>query len=382
MSNASDQWKVPRSKAHYINQQLREEILQSIEPALFGDYWDFPHLLEQFEYKFAQFIGLEHVAAVHSGTAALFLALKVYGLQPGDEVITVANSDMGTTSPIVNCGGVPVFCDVLESDYTINPELVESLITERTRGILPVDLYGHPADVKRLRACAKKHGLFIVEDAAIATASRDYGLPVGAFADQVCFSTCPTKQLGAVGNGGIVATADKDLREKLQMYRDYGLRVEKSRTLHAGLDQLVDGLNIKMSPVDAAVLSLKIDHLPQWTTRRKQIVQQYTTRLQHCEGITLPSYRTESEPVCREFVLRVRDRDSVFYALREKGVQAALNYFPPAYHRKAYEKLHQPESTKLEVSETLSREILALPVDPLLTEEDIDYVCDSLIGLL
>ena len=167
--SAAAAWKVPRSKAHHFNQQIKEKILEAIEPALFGDYWDFPSLLLKFEDRFSQYIGLEHVAAVQSGTAALILALKAAGLQSGDEVITVANSDMSTTSAIVNCGAKPVFCDILASDYTINPELVESLISERTRGLLPVDLYGHPANIKQLQHIARQHSLFIVEDAALAT---------------------------------------------------------------------------------------------------------------------------------------------------------------------------------------------------------------------
>jgi dTDP-4-amino-4,6-dideoxygalactose transaminase len=377
--SAAAAWKVPRSKAHLFNQQVREKILKAIEPALFGDYWDYPSLLHAFEHRFSQYINLEHVASVQSGTAALILALKAAGVQAGDEVITVANSDMSTTSAIVNCGARPVFCDILASDYTINPDLVESLISERTRGLLPVDLYGHPANIKVLQHIAGRHGLFIVEDAALATASRDYGKPMGAFADLVCFSTTSTKQIGGIGNGGMVATADHSLRDKLELYRSYGLSPGIKQNPHAGNDQQADGLNVKMSPVNAAVVALKLDYLPAWTEKRKQIAGRYESRLQNIEGISLASFREESEPVRREFVLRARNRNQVFDTLRNNGIQAALNYFPPAHLRKVYRDLELPGSKTLGVTESVGREILSLPIDPMLSDDDIDYVCDRLI---
>jgi dTDP-4-amino-4,6-dideoxygalactose transaminase len=378
-ASAAAAWKVPRSKAHLFNQKIEDRILQAIRPALFGDYWEYPSLILEFEKKFSQFVELEHVVAVQSGTAALILALKAAGLQPGDEVITVANSDMSTTSAIVNCGATPVFCDILASDYTIDPQLVESLISERTRGLLPVDLYGHPANIKQLQQIARRHGLFIVEDAALATASRDFGRPMGAFADLVCFSTTSTKQIGGIGNGGMVATADQYLREKLELYRSYGLSPARKRNLHAGSDQQVDGLNLQMTPVNAAVVTLKLDYLPAWTERRKQIARQYENRLRDIEGITLASFRPESEPVRREFVLRVRDRNRIFDILRERGVQAALNYFPAAHQREVYREQNLPGTDSLALTEDTIRETLSLPIDPLLTDDDIDYVCDNLI---
>ena len=377
--NAAAAWKVPRSKAHLFNREIEDQILQAIRPALFGDYWEYPSLISEFEMKFSQFIELEHVVAVQSGTAALVLALKAAGLRPGDEVITVANSDMSTTSAIVNCGATPVFCDILASDYTIDPQLVESRISERTRGLLPVDLYGHPANTKQLQQIARRHGLFIVQDAALATASRDFDRRMGAFADLVCFSTTSTKQIGGIGNGGMVATADRRLRERLELHRSYGLRPAKKRNLHAGSDQQVDGLNLQMTPVNAAVVALKLGYLPAWTQRRKQIARHYENRLGNVEGITLAAFRPESEPVRREFVLRVRDRNRVFDILRDRGIQAALNYFPAAHQREVYRERSLPGSDSLAITEDTIRETLSLPVDPLLTDDDIDYVCDNLI---
>ncbi|MFH1748774.1 MAG: DegT/DnrJ/EryC1/StrS family aminotransferase [Planctomycetota bacterium] len=378
-TSAAAAWKVPRSKAHLFNRQINKQILEAIEPALFGDYWDFPDLLLEFEERFSEYIGLEYVAAVQSGTAALILALKAAGVQYGDEIITVANSDMSTTSAIVNCGAKPVFCDVLASDYTMNPDLVEPLISERTRCLLPVDLYGHPANVKQLQHIARQNNLLIVEDAALATASRDFGLPMGAFADLVCFSTTSTKQIGGIGSGGMVATADCSLRDTLEMYRNYGLSPGTKQIPHSGNDQQVDGLNVKMSPVNAAVVRTKLEYLPAWTERRKQIAGHYESRLQNRDGITLASFRPESDPVRREFALCVRNRNQVFDTLREKGVQAALNYSPPAHQRTVYRDLDLLGSKALTVTESVAQETLSLPIDPMLSDDDIDYVCDHLM---
>ena len=360
----SPAWKIPRSRAHLFNQQIKEEILQAIQPALFGDYWDFPNLLQTFEEKFSKFIDLPHVTAVQSGSTSLFLALKAAGVQQGNEIITVANSDMSTTSAIMNCGARPVFCDILESDYTMNPDLVEALITERTRGLLPVDLYGHPANVKILQQIAIKHGLFIVEDAAIATAARDYELPVGAFADMVCFSTCSTKQIGAIGNGGMVATSNPTYKERLDVYRGYGLNPSKNPNPHFRLDQITDGFNLKMSPVDAAVLTVKMNYLPAWTERRKRIAQQYESRLLGIPGIQLPTFRVKSQPVRREFALCVENRNRVYDRMLENGIQIAINYCPPAHQRKAYQDLNLPGSRNLPVTERISQLLFTLPIDP------------------
>ena len=377
--NVSGHWKVPRSRAHLFNREIEAEILQAVQPALFGDYWQFPDLLRKFEQRFSKFIEPPHVAAVQSGSAALYLALKALGIEIGDEVITVANSDMSTTSAIANCGAVPVLCDIKAADYTMDSELVEPLITERTRGILPVDLYGHPADVKKLQEIARKYGLFIVEDAALATAARDYGRPMGAFADLTCFSTCSTKQIGAIGNGGMIATADTALQEKLEMYRNYGVNPASRDDPHSGMDQHVDGFNLKMSPVDAAVVTVKMDYLDEWTRRRRDIGARYEARLQDCEGVVLPVFRSDSQSVRREFVLRVRNRDTVFTTLREKGIQVGLNYWPPAHLRKAYRGRNLPGSDRLPVTEAVSADTVSLPVDPMLTDAEIDFVCDQLI---
>ena len=187
---------------------MRDEIIAALEPILFDAYKHSYPLRSQLEDAFATEVQKRYAVAVHSGTVALVIALRACGIGPGDEVITVGNSDISTTGAISLCGATPVLCDVLESDYTMDIATVAAQITERTRAILPVDLHGHPADVKALRALADRYELKIVEDAALASGAMDHGRPVGAFADVAMFSFAPFKPLGSAGNGAMLVTDD------------------------------------------------------------------------------------------------------------------------------------------------------------------------------
>ncbi len=376
----SSQWKVPRTKANLFNQQVREQILTAIEPAVFGSSWEALDIVHAFEKGFGDLMGYPYVNAVQSGSSALLLALKAAGVGIGDEVITVANSDMATTNAIGNCGAICVLCDVNASDYTMNVDLVESLITERTRAILPVDLYGHPVDGRRLREIADRYNLMVVEDAALATAAKDYGKPVGAFAQLVVFSTAPTKQIGSVGSGGMVATWEKSLWDGVESYKRYGLSAETNEKSPDFSGHIVEGYHLRMVPVDAAVLNVKLKYLPEWTEKRKKIARWYQERLKNVDGVRLPVFRPESEPVCREFVVMVRNRDVVLAVMRGMGIQANTIYNPPVHRRPVYQKHRYPGANNLPVTEALATQLLNLPIDPLLEEKDIDFACEALIA--
>ena len=215
-------FRVPRSRANDTHQSMRDEIIAAIEPILFGDYRLSYDIRAKLEKAFATEVNARYAVAVHSGTIGLFLALRACNIGPGDEVITVANSDISTTGAISQCGATPVLCDVLEDDYTIDPALVEALITRKTRAILPVDLHGHPANIKALRPIADQHRLKIIEDAALATGAHDHGAPVGAFADATMFSFAPFKPLGSAGNGAMVVTDDETVHTQLRLLASYG----------------------------------------------------------------------------------------------------------------------------------------------------------------
>jgi dTDP-4-amino-4,6-dideoxygalactose transaminase len=380
--NREQTWKVPRSCAPVVHRRLREELLEAIAPALFGDLWKAQQLVAEFERQFGREMGYAHVSAVQSGSAALQLSLLACGVEPGDEVITVANSDIATTAAISHCGAVPVLCDVRESDYTMDPDRVEALITERTVGLLPVDLYGHPCDGRRLRQIADRHGLFLVEDTAIATGARDHGQPIGAFADAAAFSCSPHKPFEGVGNGGLITTGDPDLWERVELLKGFGLHAGTAPTPPVYYHHVAEGYNLRMNPVDAAVLTVKLPHLQQWSDKRRVIGGWYAERLATVEGVQLPTLRPEAEPIFRTYTIRVPARDAVYRRLQAAGVQAALHYVPPVHQQPVYRDRALPGADHLPVTEKLAPELLSLPVDPEFGPAEVDYVYDQLRRIL
>lgn len=379
---ASQSWRVPRAKVHVTNQRLREKIEAAFEPILYGDWWSAQQLIPELEQKFGDEMGYRFTSAVQSGSAGLRLALLACGIKTGDEVITVANSDMATTAAISQVGAVPVFCDVLCSDYNINPGLVEALITDRTRALLPVDLYGHPVNGRKLREIADRYDLFVVQDAAIATGAMDYDQPVGFFADLTVFSTSAGKPFASGGHGGLVVTSRADLWEKVETLKGYGRRPEENFNLPIKYDHILEGYNLRMTPYDAAVLVIKLPYLKEWSEKRRQIAGWYQDRLQGLPGVSLPSFRSESRPIFRTYTICIENRDAVYNFLKDEGVQAALHYVPPVHMQTVYRHRHLPGFGKLSVTEWLADRLLALPVDPEHTEEEIRYVCDQIASFV
>ena len=299
-----ESFRVPRSRASRTHREMREEINAALEPILFGAYQDSYQIRAALERAFAAEMQARHAISVHSGTIALFIALRASGIGPGDEVISVGNSDISTTGAISQCGASPVLCDVQASDYTMDPQLVEALISERTRAILPVDLHGHPADVKSLRAIADRHQLKIVEDAALATGARDYGRPVGAFADVTMFSFAPFKPLGSAGNGAMLVTDDDALAARIRLLVGYGYGHDPSGETEPGRQNYIEeGYNVPLDGLQAALVLAKLPHLPHWTARRRAIARELEQGLADTPAIT-PGFRAESEPTFRSYAIR------------------------------------------------------------------------------
>jgi dTDP-4-amino-4,6-dideoxygalactose transaminase len=367
---------VPRSRAHENHAQLREEMLAALEGVLFA-----PHKLDNvdlrpLEEQFAAWAGRKHALAVNSGTAGLFLALAACRVGPGDEVITVGNSDISTTAAISHCGAMPVLCDILATDHTIDVEAVEALLTPRTAAILPVDMYGYPADVRRLRAIADRHGLRIVEDATLAMGAYDHGRPVGAFADVAVYSFGAHKPLGSTGNGGIVATDDDELAAGLQLLRSYG-RARDSLPGKAMFGvHVAEGYNLPMDPLQAAVVGVKFPYLAEWTARRRMIARHYAAGLSD-PRIVHPQIRSSAEPTYYFYVVRVPQRDTIYRTLRSRQIEVGLHYSPPVHRQPVYRN-HPLAAASLPVTERLADELLGLPIDPSLTEDEVNYVVNAL----
>ena len=371
-------WRVPKSRSHDINRRLRNQIEAALAPILYEDWWDSQRIVVDFEKKFGDETGYAFTSAVQSGAAGLRLALLACGVKAGDEVITVANSDMATTASISQCGAMPVFCDVRTSDYNINPDLVESLITERTKVILPVDLYGHPVDVKSLKQIADRHGIYIIEDACIAMGAEDYGKPIGYFATMTVFSTAAGKPVLSAGGGGIVVTSREELWEKVETLKGYGRRPEENLTVPEKYDHVVEGYNLRMVPVDAALLRLKMPYFKEWSDQRRQVSAWYAAGLRDLPEISIPVFRPESKPIFRTYTVCAKNRDGLYRHLRGRVVQASLNYVPAVHLQTVYKNRHVPGSDDLPVTEYLSEQLLCLPVDPMHTRDEITYVCEQI----
>ena len=375
-----DGFRVPRSRAHLVHQVLQDLLLRRIASVLCQ-----PHRLDNvslrpLEARFAQMMQRAYAYGVNSGTAGLFLALRACGIGPGDEVITVGNSDISTTGAISHCGATPVLCDILETDYTMDNAKVEMLITERTAALLPVDLYGHTADVKSLREIADRYSLSIVEDAALATGACDYGEPVGQFAHVTVFSFGAYKPLGSVGNGGMVVTDDEAIAERLQLLRGYGRPPTNGLNESMYMDHLLEGYNLPLDPLEAVVVSTKLTFLVEWTERRREVATLYAEGLGDLE-VGLPSFRSRSEPTFYTYVIQVQDRDAVYRMLRDRDIEVALYYLPPVHRQRAYVG-HELGRSRLPVTDKVAERLLCLPVTPELRDSEVLYVVDALREVL
>jgi dTDP-4-amino-4,6-dideoxygalactose transaminase len=359
---------------------MQNEILNALEPILFGPASEGMQVRHTLEQAFAVAMQQTYACAVHSGTIGLFLALRACGVGPGDQVITVGNSDISTTAAISHCGATPVLCDILETDYTINPALVEPLINDRTVAILPVDLYGHPADVRSLREIAGRHGLKIVEDAALATGAYDYGCPAGAFADVTLFSFATYKPLGCLGNGGMLTTNDEELAYRIRMLCGYGHMPDRRADTPGHQMHIGEGYNVPLDPLQAAVLAVKLPHLAEWTEKRRAIAMAYAEGLEGSTAV-LPTFRADSAPTFREYTIRVRDRQRVYEALRAAGVEAVLHYVPAIHQQPVYNG-QLPGAGHVPVTDKAVQEIICLPVTVELDKDDISFVIAHLRDLL
>ena len=354
--------------------------MAAIEPLVLNTYSRSAQVRGQLESEFAAEVEAKYAVAVGSGTIALFLALRASGIGPGDEVITVANSDISTTAAISNCGARILLADVLPTDYTIDPEQIEALITPNTRAILPVDLHGHPADVKRLRPIADRHNLKIIEDAALATGAHDYGRPVGAFADATAFSLAPFKPFGSAGNGGMVVTSDDKIYENLCLLADYGHAPRGSDQPAAYQNYIAEGYNVPLDAVQAAILRVKLPYLKEWTAKRRAIGQALGAGLVGTSART-PELRPESAATFRSYTIRVDNQLEVHERLRQAGIEAVIHYAPPITHYSIYAGLFTRKD-QLPVTESLGREIVNLPVSPEFTDEDINYMIETTRDIL
>jgi dTDP-4-amino-4,6-dideoxygalactose transaminase len=325
--------------------------------------------VKEFEQDFARYCGVKHCVGVANGTDALFIALKALGVGPGDEVITVANSFVATSEAIKMAGAQVVFVDIDPKTYLIDVNLIEAKITPRTKAIIPVHLYGQPADMQGVRAIAKRHNLFVIGDAAQAHGAADKGVPIAQLADITAFSFYPGKNLGAYGDGGAFVTDNEEWAARGRMFANHG-RTKK-------YDHDFEGVNSRLDGLQAAILSVKLRHIERWTESRRRIASRYHQALAGLDVI-VPGERADVRAVYHLYVVRVpaAKRDKIQESLAANNIATGIHYPIALPYLNAYRSLgHTKED--FPVSFKTSSEIFSLPIFPELTDEQVDRVVDA-----
>lgn len=322
--------------------------------------------LTAFESEFAVYSEVKHCIGVGNGLEALHLLLRAYGIGLGDEVIVPSNTFIATWLAVSQCGATPVPVEPDIKTYNIDPALITAAITPRTRAIVPVHLYGQPADMDSINKLASKHGLIVIEDAAQAQGARYKGQRIGSLGHAAATSFYPGKNLGALGDGGAVLTSDDAIASKVRRLRNYGSMVKYQHDLA--------GYNSRLDELQAAFLREKLKVLDGWNAKRREIAAAYSVHLEGC-NVELPSIPEYVEPVWHLYVIRSQQRDTLKEYLEAQGISTVIHY-PTSPHRQPC----YPEYGfhNLPVAEMLAREVLSLPMSPNLEEHEIKYVCKAL----
>jgi dTDP-4-amino-4,6-dideoxygalactose transaminase len=322
-----------------------------------------------FEREFASWCGATHAIGVANGTDALTLTLRAYGVGPGDEVVTVANTFIATGEAILLNGATPVFVDVDEASFTMDPAALERAITPRTKVVIPVHLYGHPCDMVRISAVAARHGVPVLEDAAQAHGAAIGGRRAGSLGHAACFSFYPGKNLGAYGDAGAVVTSDAEFAAKVRRIANHGAGAE--RYLHA-----VPGTNSRLDNLQAAILRVKLPHMERWNHERRERAEAYTSALERVPAVTVPREQPWGTTAWHLYTIRTKDRDALQAHLASRGIASAVHY-PRPIHLQPALAVAGGKPGDLPVSERLSNEVLSVPLYPELPLEEVARVADE-----
>ncbi|GJQ59820.1 MAG: DegT/DnrJ/EryC1/StrS family aminotransferase [Candidatus Scalindua sp. AMX11] len=349
-------------------QGIRNQILPVIENIMGNAQFIMGEDVTLFEQEFAEFCTTKFAIGVDSGTSALELALRAFDIGTGDEVITVANTFIATALAISSTGATPVLVDINPETYNIDVEKIEGAISEQTRVIMPVHLYGQPADMDAILAIAKEHNLLVIEDACQAHGAKYRNLSVGSIGHAAAFSFYPGKNLGAFGDGGMVVTNDPQIADKLKLLRDYG---QKEKYHH-----LIKGYNRRLDTLQAGVLRTKLRYLNEWNESRRRHASRYNELLQDSKA-TLPVNADFAEYVYHLFVIRIQHRNEILTYLQQNGISVGIHYPIPIHLQPAYADLGYQEGD-FPVTEQYANEILSLPMFPELNDDQINYVTSIL----
>lgn len=350
--------------AQYLS--IEEEINDAFRTVIAESGYIRSRFVDAFEAEFASAVGAQHCISCGNGTDALYIAMKGLGLRPGDEVITTAHSWISTSETITQAGGHVVFCDTDASTFTIDTSQIESKINSRTVGIIPVHLYGQPADMHEVMQIAKKHNLWVIEDCAQAHLASLHGLTVGTFGDAATYSFYPGKNLGAMGDAGCITTNNSSLARWCELYARHGGKGE----------HLIEGINSRMDGLQAAILSVKLPRLSLWNQRRREIASEYREGLQNNTSIELPTIADGRSHVFHLFVIRTNQRNELKSWMQKQNIQTIINYpkalpYLPAYADRNFDSKQFPQAFSDQ------DRILSLPIYPEMTREQVLRVIES-----
>ncbi len=349
------------------NKFLKKEIMSTIEEVVDEADFNMGKRLELFEKKFARFVGKKYSVGVNSGTDALLLSLKAYGIGRGDEVITAPNSYFSTAMVILNVGATPIFADINPQSYTIDPKKIEKVLTAKSKAIIPVHLYGQAADMSEIIKIAKKFNLVIIEDACQAQGTTYKGKPVPV-SDCGAFSFFPGKNLGAYGDGGLVATDDRNIYEKLLYLRNDGSKIKYEHNML--------GIKSRLDTFQAAILEVKLAYLKKWNTNRKKNAKLYSTLLKNLPLKQIPGESLAGH-VFHLYVIETQKRNELQKFLLKRGIETLIHYPIPIHLQKPFRDLGYKEGD-FPITEEKSHHILSLPMYPELTEKQIRYIASSI----
>jgi dTDP-4-amino-4,6-dideoxygalactose transaminase len=347
---------------------IKNEIDEAINNCLESGWYILGNNVKVFEKEFAAYCGAKFGIGVGNGLEALQLALIAYGVGNGDEVITVANTAVATALAISSTGATPVFVDIDPETYQIDTSKVEKKITKKTKAVLPVHLFGHPANLDPLLEIAVRDNLLVIEDACQAHGTEYKGKKVGTLGQVGCFSFYPTKNLGGCGDGGMIITNDEKTAEKIYSLRNYG---QKTRYIHQ-----YKGLNSRLDEIQAAILRVKLKYLDEWNEKRRRIAKQYNEFFEGTE-IICPKEATYAKHIYHLYVIRSPKRDKLQNFLERKGISTLIHYPIPIHLQEAYSELGLSKGS-LPVTEKMCKQILTLPIFPELSENQIQEIGNSI----
>lgn len=358
-------------RAAYL--ELKPEIDAAVTRVLESGRYVLGEEVEAFESEWASYCQADYSIGVANGLDALHLALRAMDVKPGDEIIVPSNTYIATWLAVSQCGAIPVPVEPDERTYNIDPSRIEAAITPRTRVIVPVHLYGQPAEMDPILVVARKYGLRVLEDAAQSHGARYKNRRIGAHGDAVAWSFYPGKNLGAMGDGGAITTSDRQIADRIRVLRNYGSRVKYQNE--------VQGYNSRLDPMQAAILRVKLTRLDAWNQRRCEIALNYSQRLAGL-GLALPQVPPSTESTWHLYVVQSQQRDLLTEQLAAANIGTLIHYPCPPHRQAAYATYRYPGGASFPIAESMAKQVLSLPIGPHLQAKDVDHVVSILESIL